>query len=148
MTQDANNLWDAYRTTQFLADTPRGEICIRIDEVQQKLDLLLNDYDANEWAFITAHNPASELLDHSENKSRHSNFVKRIADSGYQSFFGRGVGRNPSWEPEESLLILGICREDAIQVGRSLGQNAIVLGTVGAAAELIECASGQTYPPS
>lgn len=147
MTQDDSHLWDAYRTTQFLADTPRGEICIRIDEVQRELDLLLEDHAVNDWAFITAYNPASELLERSENDSRHLQFVRRIADSAHLSFSGRGVGEDPGWEPEESLLILGICREEAIQLGRSLGQNAIVCGSTGSSAELIVCESGQAYRP-
>lgn len=55
-------LWDAYRRTTFQADTPAGLVTIRIDESSEEVGQLLRRNDAKEWAFITAHNPASEVL--------------------------------------------------------------------------------------
>ena len=40
------------------------------------------------------------------------------------------------WVPEDSYLILGIPRTDAISLGYDFGQNAIVVGRIGNPAEL------------
>ena len=46
---------------------------------------------------------------------------------------------DPAWPAEASFLILGISREAAVLLGRQFGQNAIVCGMLGQAAELVDC---------
>ena len=52
---------------------------------------------------------------------------------------GEGVGEDPKWQPEESALILGISRGEAVKLGRRFGQLAIVAGRCGRSARLIPC---------
>ena len=52
---------------------------------------------------------------------------------------GRGIGSDPDWVPEDSYLIIGIPRADAISLGYDFGQNAIVVGRIGNPAELVPC---------
>ncbi|GIS62390.1 MAG: hypothetical protein CM1200mP2_46150 [Planctomycetaceae bacterium] len=48
-----------------------------------------------------------------------------------------GCSRRRDWEPEISLLVLGIERDDAVAIGRRFDQVAIVCGRTGGVAELV-----------
>ncbi len=50
---------------------------------------------------------------------------------------GEGVGEDPEWKPERSVLILGIGRSKAEELGKLFDQNAIVVGMNGKNAELV-----------
>ena len=54
-------------------------------------------------------------------------------------FDGWGRGEDLNWEPEQSLLALGVGKAQAIELGRRFGQNAVVWGTAGGLAELLDC---------
>ena len=139
MTLNDSDLWVAYKETVFLADTPLGELSIRVGTLEPKLDSLLRESGTEEWAFITAHNPRSQQLDAAENKLRHDQLKDKVAALGYPYFAGRGIGSDPAWRPEESLFILGMSRDDALEFGKTFGQNAVVCGRLGQLAELVDC---------
>jgi hypothetical protein len=44
-----------------------------------------------------------------------------------------------TWQPEESLLVLGISRDEARTLGRAYGQNAILFGDAGGRLWLLAC---------
>jgi hypothetical protein len=132
-------LWEAYRTTRFEVDAPTGVLCIRIGRSHPDLDALVLPLGAANWCYITAWNPGSVPLSPEENKSRHGALRQELAAVGHPLFEGRGRGADPRWEPEESLLVLGVPRESAIALGRKSGQNAVVWGEVGGQAELLDC---------
>ena len=132
-------LWSAFENTSFLTDTHKGTICIRVGATESTLDSLLIEDDATEWAFVTAHNPGSMKPDAAANASRHRRLQELVTNDEYKFFPGKGVGTDPNWPPEESILIIGITRDEAICLGRSFGQNAIVVGHRGEPAELIDC---------
>ena len=71
--------------------------------------------------------------------TRQRRLQESVANDEYKSFPGRGVGADPNWPAEESILIIGITRDEAICFGRSFGQNAIAVGHRGEPAELIDC---------
>ena len=54
---------------------------------------------------------------------------------------GRGIPDDSAWEPEESMLAIGVSREEALSLGRRFGQNAVVWGERGGGAELFDCRS-------
>jgi hypothetical protein len=54
-------------------------------------------------------------------------------------FPGEGIGDDGVWPPERSVLVLGIEREAALQLGRRFGQRAIVCGDLGGLATLALC---------
>lgn len=128
-----NDLIEAYKSTKYKVF--KHDIVIEIDKFNKKLNELLNKYNSIEWAFITAFNPYSNILTIDENTERH-NELQRLTDS-YITFEGHGVGDDPSWDPELSLLIIGITKEDAMSIGIKFEQNAIVYGTNKSLAELI-----------
>lgn len=109
---------------------------ILIGQKSDELDLYLEKENARTWAFITAYNPMSVVLNPEENERRNQELQKKI---NYYHYL-MGEGRDPSgeWIPERSFLVLDISRENAISLACSFEQKAIVFGNKGFVAELIE----------
>ena len=117
----------AYEGTCFLVHGAQ-DIELWIGRPSDALSGLLSDNGLSSWAFITADNPYSQGLSASENARRHHALVADVVSLGLRYLPGQGVGSDPSWAPEQSLLVLGISREAATELGRRHGQNAIVFG--------------------
>jgi hypothetical protein len=116
-----------YKVTQFTID-------IRIDKHSYPLDKLLIQNNELTWTFITPYNPGT-LLTEEQNLARFEELRKVIGS--YHYFEGEGVGEDGKWLPEKSFLILGINKEQAINLGNMFNQNAIVFGKVNEPAELL-----------
>jgi len=126
-------LIQAYTSTRFTVYEPK--LTIRIGQSNKDLDDLLMTYGVNEWAYITAWNPYSMPTNPERNDERH---IQLLADlTNYPHFAGEGVGTDPEWEPERSVLVLGISRQQAVSIGNKYEQNAIVVGTLNTNAELV-----------
>ena len=130
-------LFEAYRNTLFCADTPVGQLRIRVGQQHAELDSLLDQFGALSWAYITAWNPASIKTMQSENESRQAALLRDL--ESYAVFHGEGIGADGDWDPEPSFLALGISESDAFQLGCTCGQHAIVVGHRGEAAGLRSC---------
>lgn len=130
---------DSYRATTYQAVTERGKVEIRIGHIDKCLDLLLTSRSFQTWAFITAWNPESKILGIEENKARNELLLKQIQAHHWISYPGSGIPADPTWQPEESFLILGISMADARRLGAEFRQNAIVFGVFGTPAALIWC---------
>lgn len=128
-----NALIEAYKNTKYKVLEPN--ITIEIGELNQDVDLLLIRHKSAEWEFITAYNPYSRVLTEDENKVRHDELKELTKD--YITFEGHGVGEDPAWEPELSLFIIGITRDEASKIGKKFEQNAIVCGVINSNPELI-----------
>jgi hypothetical protein len=127
----------AYQQTSFLADTSRGHLCLRIGVSNPALDALLSAERARSWAYVTAYNPGSMPLGESENAKRQRVLEQAVREAGFLFFYGTGIGDDAQWPPEPSLLILGITRDQAVDLGRRFGQRAIVYGEAGGSPELL-----------
>jgi|GEM_PF-200940 len=119
----------AYRDTEYRVDEyPGGTFTIRIGESPAELADV-------EWAFVTACNPHSKPLSEAENNRRMAELENAVIGR-WQHYRGSGVARDSSWR-EPSLLIVGICEPDAVELARRFGQNAIVAGGPGERARLV-----------
>lgn len=100
-----------------------------------ELEAYLEKENASSWAFITAYNPMSVVLNPEENEMRNQKLKGKIAQ--YQ--FLEGEGRDPSgeWIPERSFLVPNISLENAIGLAKEFEQRAIMYGEKGGVAELI-----------
>ena len=105
-----DSLFDAYRRTTFFANTPNGRLSLRVGQRCFELDDLLQHYGVTTWGYVTAFNPASVLLSVDENLARQRELERVVAELGFVSYPGEGVGEEGSWPPEPSILILGIGR--------------------------------------
>jgi hypothetical protein len=132
-------LFEAYRNTTFCADTPIGQVRIRISQKHPQLDVLLDKSGTSSWAYITAWNPRSADTPLPENQANQAALLHDL--DGYPVFCGEGIGENSDWPPEPSVLVLGLPEADALDLGRNYGQNAIVVGLRGEAALLLSCFS-------
>ena len=127
--------WRAYEKTRFCVDDGPRRICFMAGSQNRKLEALLARHNARSWAFITAWNPRSDERSREQNDAQQAEL--RQAVSAYEVLPGEGVGQDPSWTPEESLLILNISRRKAQTLGRRFGQLAIVVGRRGEKSELL-----------
>ena len=134
-----NDLWRAYEQTHFYVRECTPELCIRIGSHHDQLDQMLREHQCDAWSYVTASNPASELLSDDENRSRNRELEALLKSQDLVFYRGEGVGSDPAWPAEASFLILGIDRDAAMQFDRQFGQNAIVYGSLGHAAELVDC---------
>ncbi|MFN5518254.1 MAG: DUF3293 domain-containing protein [Bacteroidota bacterium] len=126
-------LIQAYTSTRFTVYEPK--LTILIGQSNKDLDDLLMTYGVNEWAYITAWNPYSKPTNPDRNDERHKDLLAELTD--YPLFAGEGVGTDPEWEPEKSVLVLGISRQQAVSIGNKYEQNAIVFGVLNTKAELV-----------
>ena len=130
--------WRSYKKAQFCIDDGATRVCFHAGSRSRRVDALLERHRTRRWAFITAWNPASVLLDRTENDRRQQRLREDL--EGYRILPGEGIGEDSSWDPEESLMVLGISRGKAVALGSKYGQLAIVVGTRDSPAELISCA--------
>jgi hypothetical protein len=137
MADDA--LLAVYRRTSFCADTTQGRIVIRVGEPGPELDALLREAGCARWAYITAFNPGSVRLNDDENYTRQRELEDAVRRLGHPIFSGEGIGDDGAWPPERSILVLGIGRQAAVELGHRFGQRAIVCGELSGAADLVLC---------
>lgn len=129
------NYKEAFKNTDYIVNINDKVITINIGKTQNKLDNLIKPL--KQWAFITAYNPLPKILSDNENKSRNSKLKQDAEKLGFQVYTGYGIAKNKSWK-EDSFLIVGIDKKEAIQLGAKYGQLAIVTGSRNSKTELIE----------
>lgn len=140
MSEVPPELIQAYESTSFHARTP-NPVVIRDREICRPLDRLLDKVGLKTWAFITASNPQSNQLPDEDNAARNNRLLDDAHAYQPHVYQGEGVPDDPDWSPEASLLILGIDKGAALELGAKYGQNAIVFGGRGEPAELLLCVS-------
>jgi hypothetical protein len=128
-----NELIQAYKDTDFNVYEPT--ITIKVGQVNQELDRLLNMNNCITWAYITAWNPYSELTDDRTNEEKNNQLRNDLTECIL--FDGEGVGSDQSWQPEKSFFIMGIALDDAMLIGKKYRQNAIVVGKIDEEPQLI-----------
>jgi hypothetical protein len=112
------------------------DLVIRIGELNPDLDELIEADGGAAAAFITAANPFGESQDEWENKLAMI-ALAQVLDGKYPSYSGEGRDPQGDWNAEPSLLVVGISRDDAEELGRRYDQNAIVFIEKGRAPELV-----------
>ncbi len=128
-----NDLIEAYKNTKYIVFNLN--LTIVIDKSNLDINKLLVKHNTKEWSFITAYNPYSRVLTNEENRIRHNELIEMTEN--YVTFEGHGVGQDPIWEPELSLFIIGISKEDASLIGKRFEQNAIAYGVINKPPELL-----------
>lgn len=126
-------LIEAYKATTFKVFQPYIEI--HVDEFNVDLENLLVENNVEEWAYITPYNPYSKELTDEQNRHRFEELIQMI--NSYLFYEGEGVGKDLTWKPEKSVLIVGIQTEKAMEIGNYFEQNGIVVGRKGKPAELL-----------
>ena len=113
------------------------ELVIRIGEVNAELDELLEADGLDTAAYLTAANANGTLQTARDNELSAAALHQVLADAGYICYVGEGRDPEGDWPAEPSVLALGISREEAMVIGRSYEQKAIVFIERGKAPELV-----------
>lgn len=139
---DQERLLGAYRATRYVirphASTEGVEQVLRVGRLHPALDVALTARGHREWAFLTAWNPGSRLRSKEENQRAQERLVSQLHAGGWGVAPAIGEAEDGSWS-EQSLFIPGLPRADAERFGRAHGQVAVLVGRVGAPAELLFC---------
>jgi hypothetical protein len=77
-------------------------------------------------AFLTAWNPGSRRRANEVNQAAQSELEATLRAAAFALFAGVAVDPTGNWPEERSVLVLGIERERAEQLGRHYGQNAVL----------------------
>lgn len=116
---------DAYQQANYHVNaTP--PFTMRIGQRCDELEALFAAHGSDSAAFISACNPMGEPTDDDINASRQKVFTRMLEQRGLAYLEGEGRDPKGEWQPEPSLLLFGIAQEDAMALGYSLKQNAIV----------------------
>lgn len=132
-------LADAYRRTTFRVLVPGEPVDIHVGQRCPDLDVLLRREGAGCWAYLTACSPGGRPLSAAENQRRNGALRQQLHDTGATVLSGLGIGEDPNWQPEESLLAVGLDRSTAAALGATFGQDAIVVGDLDGRADLLWC---------
>lgn len=134
-----STLLEIYRKAIYTV--PELEADIVIDQKNPALDKSLKALKSpavKTWAFITSDNPQSHMRSSAENTRAFlllEEQVKKLELTYYEAW-AKSI-RN-DWPPEHALLILNISAEQALQIAVDFNQKAIVTGTLGKPAQLVE----------
>jgi hypothetical protein len=131
-----SGLLEAYRGALYVV-YGAPDLVIRIGELNAALDALLDEDGADTAAYLTAANPNGELQHETANQHSCAALHQALADAGYACYAGEGRDRAGDWPAEPSVLAVGIPRREAMVMGRSYEQNAIVFIERGKAPELV-----------
>jgi hypothetical protein len=127
----------AYRATDYRVEhAPHGPFVIRVGEFSFDLEQLLFDEVEFDWAYLTACNPGSVPLPDEENFHRTMELRDVFRARWPRHYYGVSVGRDGTWR-EPSFLVLGMTEDQAVEVARRFGQNAVVVGRMAETARLV-----------
>jgi hypothetical protein len=126
-------LLEAYRATAFIAMVDGQELAAFLDQPCPELDRVLLEHQAECGAFITAHNPRSELQSDGFNRAANLKLEQVLRERSLH-FFAH-VGRNGTWS-EEGFFVLDLEPEAAIALAETFGQFAVVILEPGQVARL------------
>jgi Protein of unknown function (DUF3293) len=120
------------------------DLVLRIGEASAELDMLLDAEGVDTAAYVTAANPRGRFAGQAENLLATTALTEAQRRAGYACFAGEGRDPLGEWLPEPSVLVVGISRAEAIVLGRSYDQNAIVFMEKGKSPELVLLTTKQT----
>ena len=126
-----------YRDAAYCVDDPTGRFVLRIGRSSPEADALTAAHEVRTWAFITAYNPGSVPAPAEQNQTRQRELEQAVTESGHRFCRGEGRADDGAWEPEPSLLVLGMGEEEAAALARRFNQAAIVFGERGGPARLV-----------
>lgn len=130
------NLLDSYSSAEYHADAVPPFI-LKIGICSNQLMRLYESENCNSAAFITAYNPGSNELPNEVNEARNKKLEALISSMSYPVVHGAGKCADDNGRGEVSLLILGMDKEMASDIGKQFEQNAIVWCASDAVPQLI-----------
>ena len=110
---------------------------LKIDISSKELRKLLIELNVKFAAFITAFNPYSQELPLKENRLRNKKLERKIQSLEFYYIKGDGRCGDSGEVGEESFLVFGLSKKQAINLGKESQQNAIVVCDTNATPSLL-----------
>jgi hypothetical protein len=133
-----SHLLEPYLSTNYNVFFKNKIITLNVGIVSLAMDALLKELDAISYSFQTAWNPYSELKSIEINTNKNLELEKNLQLENYRYLFGKGESVDGDWF-EDSLCILNIQKEKAIELGNKFNQYAILYGEVNKPPQLFSC---------
>lgn len=122
----APQLVRAYREARYSVTHNQSVIELRIGEVNTALVQLMRERKVSTAAVLTAHNPYSDRKSQADNTSAQQELLQALTKQGIATLSALGFDPNNAWEPETSVLALGISLQYAEALADQYGQNGFV----------------------
>jgi len=119
-------LLHSYRHARYRVHAPGGNIDLHIDRPSAALAKLLRIRGVRGAAFLTASNPKSRIRPGGWNDAANRRLRNAVRALGLATLPGVGLAERGRWPGEQSLLVLGISRAQALHLGRRFEQHAVV----------------------
>ncbi|MGE5492870.1 MAG: DUF3293 domain-containing protein [Actinomycetota bacterium] len=137
------DLDQAYRATTYRVFLPGGAVDLRVDAANPALAAWLREEGVDEWAVVTAANPASQPLSPRKNAERQARLEVSLLEEGFEPYAGENVADDSAWPVEESCFIPDISREEAVALAQQFGQNAVLWGEADGLPRLVWIGNGK-----
>ena len=118
-------LVEAYRNTRYRVFA-EGPFELAVGHHSAPLAALMREAGAAGAAFVTAWNPLGDEQGLELNRRRQDALRCELRAQGLRFIEGFGAHADDPGRGEESLLVLGLDRDEACVLGRRLAQNAIL----------------------
>jgi len=118
-------LIEAYQTTNFNVLT-EPSFTLNIGEKSKEILEVFRMENHQAAAFITAWNPRSQETSKSENDNAQERLRSNLETGNFTILDGLGIDPTGDWLGEPSVLVMGISRNAASEIGIEFRQNAIV----------------------
>ena len=122
----SKDLISAYQNTDYIVQCRSETFLLKINLVSKELNSLYQKHNEKPAAFITAFNPRSQIVSSESNTQAHAILCDISTFNNYTNYDGFGTDPTGEWEPEQSLLLIGVSFSDACQLGVDFQQNAIL----------------------
>lgn len=132
-------LIESYLGSDFLvhASSYASAFTLRVGDVSPELSALYRATGCTTSAFITAWNPYSVTQPEDVNQSAQSRLVREVEAEDLKCLAGTGFDPKYPGSGEDSILVLGLSQQQAIEWGNRFEQNAIVWVGADACPELL-----------
>lgn len=118
----------AYRATSYRVLLPGGVAELRVGIANEALLGWLASAGCEQFAIITAYNPASLALSDAVNAARQSQLESDLHEAGFAVLPARNIPDAGAWPVEESCFVAGISAAEACTLAADYGQNAVIYG--------------------
>jgi hypothetical protein len=133
----AADLIAAYRATHYCVNGATPPFLLRVDTANADLAAFHATHGVSCSAFLTAWNPGSRPTADDANHAAQERLRASLSARGFRIVDGLGVDPTGQWGGEESVLVLGISRTTACDIGREFSQHGIVWSGADAVPRLV-----------
>jgi hypothetical protein len=116
----------AYREAIYIVSGVEDAISLTVGRVNHELASLMSSHGVSTAAILTAYNPYSEVLSLEKNEEAQSLLRKKLSSISKVCINAMGTDAKGEWDPEPSILSLGISLQNAEILADEYGQNAFI----------------------